>query len=82
MNLPTGDRAMEMLDEEHETLPTSPRDNNVYYLGSINNHNVVIAELPLASSNSAATVITQMKMTFPNFRYRLLVGTGGGVPVW
>lgn len=73
--------AMEMLDEEHESLPTSSRDNNVYHLGSINGHNVVIAGLPQACNNSAATVITQMRMTFPNLQYGLLVGIGGGVPV-
>lgn len=73
--------AMEMLDEEHESLPTSSRDTNVYHLGSINGHNIVIAGLPQACNTSAATVITQMRMTFPNLRYGLLVGIGGGVPV-
>src|SRR5438309_1073373 len=37
--------AMEMLDEEHERLPQSPTDHNVYNLGSIAGHNVVIAGL-------------------------------------
>ena len=30
--------AMEMLDEEHETLPQPRSDTNIYNLGSINNH--------------------------------------------
>ncbi|KAH8652836.1 hypothetical protein BGZ61DRAFT_216299 [Ilyonectria robusta] len=73
--------AMEMLDEEHEPLPQKPADHNVYKLGSINNHNIVVAGLPQTGNCSAATVVTQMRMTFPNLRYGLLVGIGGGVPV-
>ncbi|KAM3520609.1 hypothetical protein MY4038_009354 [Beauveria bassiana] len=73
--------AMEMLDEEHETLPQPRSDTNIYNLGTINNHNVVIAGLPKAGNCPAAAVITQMKMTFPNLKHGLLVGIGGGVPV-
>ncbi|KAK9853410.1 hypothetical protein MYU51_006489 [Penicillium brevicompactum] len=72
--------AMEMLDEEHQPLPQPSGDTNIYNLGSINNHNVVIAGLPRAGNCSAATVVTQMRMTFPNLKYGLLVGIGGGVP--
>src|SRR5262245_45453892 len=73
--------AMEMLDEEHESLPQKPADHNVYQLGSINNHNIVVAGLPQTGNCSTATVVAQMRMTFPNLRYGLLVGIGGGVPV-
>ncbi|GKU05909.1 unnamed protein product [Fusarium langsethiae] len=73
--------AMLMLDEEHEFLPQLPADHNVYKLGSINNHNVVIAGLHQPGNCPAATVVAQMRMTFPNLRYGLLVGIGGGVPV-
>lgn len=72
--------AILMLDTEHDQLPQSPNDHNVYALGSINGHNVVIASLPTAGNCSAATVITQMRNTFPNIRFGLLVGIGGGVP--
>ncbi|KAF7533969.1 hypothetical protein G7Z17_g13438 [Cylindrodendrum hubeiense] len=71
---------MAMLDEEHEPLPQKPADHNAYKLGSINNHNIVVAGLPQTGNCSAATVVTQMRMTFPNLRYGLLVGIGGGVP--
>jgi hypothetical protein len=73
--------ALEMLDEEHERLPNPPTDHNVYSLGSIGGHNVVIAGLYQPGNNPAATVVTQMRMTFPNLRFGLLVGIGGGVPV-
>jgi len=73
--------ALEMLDEEHERLPQPPTDHNVYSLGSIGGHNIVIAGLHQPGNNPAATVVTQMRMTFPNLRFGLLVGIGGGVPV-
>lgn len=73
--------AMEMLDEDHQALPQPIGDTNIYNLGSINDHNVVIAGLPKAGNCPAATVVTQMRMTFPNLKYGLLVGIGGGVPI-
>jgi nucleoside phosphorylase len=73
--------ALEMLDVEHDRLPQPPTDHNVYSLGSIAGYNVVIAGLHQAGSNPAATVVTQMRMNFPNLRFGLLVGIGGGVPV-
>jgi nucleoside phosphorylase len=42
---------------------------------------VVIAGLHQPGNNPAATVVTQMRTTFPNLRFGLLVGIGGGVPV-
>ncbi|KAK2728885.1 hypothetical protein CKAH01_10713 [Colletotrichum kahawae] len=50
--------AMEMPDEEHPTLPKSSADHNVYSLGSINGHNVVIAGLHQPGNCPAATVVT------------------------
>ncbi|KAH7309523.1 ankyrin repeat protein [Stachybotrys elegans] len=73
--------AMEMLDEEHEPLEQPSADHNVYSLGSINGHNVVIAGLYQTGNCSAAVVVTQMRMTFPKLKFGLLVGIGGGVPV-
>ena len=73
--------AMEMLDQEHEPLPQPTGDTNIYNLGEINHHNVVIVGLSGTGNRIAATVITQMKRTFPCLQYCLLVGIGGGVPV-
>ncbi|PVI07542.1 ankyrin repeat protein [Periconia macrospinosa] len=69
-----------MLDTKHEKLPQSSVDHNVYTLGSINSHNIVIASLPSTGNTSAATVITQLRNTFKQIRFGLLVGIGGGVP--
>lgn len=74
--------AMAMLDERHESLSKPPTDTNAYTLGSIGQHNIVIACLPKgnAGQNSAATVATQMVQTFSSIKIGLLVGIGGGIP--
>ena len=60
----------------------SPQDTNHYELGCIGQHNVVAACLPAREygTNSAADVVSKMRMTFPALQYCLLVGIGGGVP--
>ena len=74
--------AQEMLDEEHEDLEHHENDNNLYSLGRIGDHNVVIVCLPagLIGNNPAAAVATQMRSTFRSVRFGLMVGVGGGVP--
>jgi nucleoside phosphorylase len=71
--------AIEMLDEEYKRLPQSSTDHNVYSLGSIAGHNIVIAGLH--QLGNSPTVVAQMRMTFPNLKFGILVGIGGGVPV-
>jgi nucleoside phosphorylase len=74
--------AQEMLDDEHEDLEHDENDNNLYSLGRIGDHNIVIVCLPagLIGNNPAAAVATQMKATFRSVRFGLMVGIGGGVP--
>jgi nucleoside phosphorylase len=74
--------AQEMLDEEHDTLPSDAYDTNIYTYGRVGEHNVVIACLPEGQmgTNSAAAVAVQMKIAFPSTRFGLMVGIGGGVP--
>lgn len=74
--------ATAMLDEIHPAVQKPPNDPNYYTLGSIGNHNVIIACLPkgLIGTNSAATVATWMVSTFPRIKFGLMVGIGGGVP--
>ncbi|KAJ9412817.1 hypothetical protein QL093DRAFT_2595049 [Fusarium oxysporum] len=74
--------AQAMLDERHGELPRRPNDNNAYTLGSIKNHNIVIACLPQDQfgNNTAAIVLTDLKRTFPSIRHGLIVGIGGGAP--
>ncbi|CAG9983821.1 unnamed protein product [Clonostachys byssicola] len=74
--------ATAMLDHIHPDLPKPPTDHNTYTLGSVENHNVVIACLPKGKygTNSAATVATRMLDTFPSIKFGLMVGIGGGIP--
>lgn len=74
--------AKAMLDETHPALPQPKSDHNVYTLGSVGSHNVVVACLPAGvyGTISAATVVSHLVSTFPNIRFGLMVGVGGGVP--
>lgn len=71
-----------MLDKRHPDLPTQLSDQNIYTLGSIGDHNIAIACLPMGDigNNPAAAVATRMTSTFPSIRFWLMVGIGGGVP--
>jgi nucleoside phosphorylase len=71
-----------MLDEEYEKLPQSPFDTNLYSLGRIGVHNVVISCLPAGQlgPHSAAAVASKMKSKFTSIQFSLMVGIGGGVP--
>ncbi|KAJ6256493.1 hypothetical protein Dda_8355 [Drechslerella dactyloides] len=74
-----------MLDHEHDMLPAAdPKDDNTYLLGSIGNHNVVIACLPAKTAGkvSAATVAKDMTRSFKAIRFGLMVGIGGGAPYY
>ncbi|KAG7408365.1 Ankyrin repeat domain-containing protein 50 [Fusarium oxysporum f. sp. rapae] len=71
------------LDEEHEGPESvSANDSNNYTLGKIGKHNVVIAVLPHGEYgiSSAAGVAKDMLHSFPNVRFGLMVGIGGGAP--
>lgn len=74
--------ARAMLDEIHEPLPKHTDDDNTYVLGSIQQHNVVIACLPDGQygTNNAAIVAKSLLGTFGAIRICLMVGIGGGVP--
>ncbi|EPS41888.1 hypothetical protein H072_4149 [Dactylellina haptotyla CBS 200.50] len=74
--------AAAMLDERHPDLPKPSNDANTYILGSIGQHNIVIACLPKGKmgANPASTVATRMIGTFQSIKVGLMVGIGGGVP--
>ncbi|KAJ5709209.1 hypothetical protein N7493_010543 [Penicillium malachiteum] len=71
-----------MLDERHRTLPSKTTTQATYLLGKIAGHNAVVTCLPsgIYGITSAAVVVSQILSTFPNVRYGLVVGIGGGVP--
>ena len=71
-----------LLDQTHARLPYDSNDDTQYTVGSIGDHNVVIGCLSAGQigMGSAATVATRMRAKFPNLRFGLMVGVGGGVP--
>jgi nucleoside phosphorylase len=71
-----------MLDEEYQDLPCEPNNTNLYILGHIGEHNIVIACLPAGQTGtySAAGVAVQIKSKFTSIRFGVMVGIGGGVP--
>ncbi|CAJ0544603.1 Ff.00g036990.m01.CDS01 [Fusarium sp. VM40] len=75
--------AQSFLDEDHGQ-PTFrlPRDTNSYWLGAIGKHNIVMAVLPRGDDGtaSAAAVATNLLRSFPNVKYGVMVGVGGGAP--
>ncbi|KAM0405980.1 hypothetical protein ACHAPZ_002731 [Fusarium culmorum] len=72
--------ARAMLDAQHADLPRQGNDTNSYVLGTMHKHNIAIACLPEYGTNNAASVLSNLKNTFPNIRIGLMVGIGGGVP--
>ncbi|KAH0278235.1 Lipoxygenase, partial [Aureobasidium melanogenum] len=77
-----------MLDELIEqTIPLPPNDNNIYTYGRIKisgsdaSHIVAIAQLPLSNpgKSSTATIANNMRRTFPNLKFGIMVGIAGGV---
>lgn len=74
-----------LLDEEHGkplNFDQRPSDKLSYSWGSVGEHNVVIASLKAGQYGlvSAAEVAGAMLSSFPEIRFGLLVGIGGGIP--
>jgi nucleoside phosphorylase len=67
-------------DETHVCPNTA--SGKSYTTGTIGNHRVVIARLPLGSYgiSDATSVVVHMASDFPNVRFCLMVGIGGGAP--
>lgn len=75
--------AQAFLDEKHERPDhVSTNDSNIYTLGKLGKHNVVIGTLPDGEYGIAAAVgvAKGMLSSFPNVRIGLMVGIGGGAP--
>ncbi|KAJ9241205.1 hypothetical protein DTO166G5_1367 [Paecilomyces variotii] len=72
--------ARALLDEEDEPLEPSLHDDNLYLLGRIEKHNVVITFTGAYGTNTATQAVTNLVRSFPNIRFGLMVGIGGAVP--
>jgi hypothetical protein len=69
------------LDACHPDLKRCQHDSNLYVLGSIDKHNVVIAFLAERDirMNSMAFIVAQMISNFPSVGIRLMVRIGSGI---
>ncbi|RAH54575.1 WD domain protein [Aspergillus piperis CBS 112811] len=75
--------ACRMLDEEFTCQDlVESSDDNTYVFGRIMNHFIVIGCLPAGryGTSSASSVARDMLRSFPNLRFALMVGIGGGAP--
>jgi tetratricopeptide (TPR) repeat protein len=70
-----------MLDEIHLT-PVWITDPNIYALGELNGHYVVVVCLSggVNSTASAATAMSSIHLTFPRLKFAMVVGICGGIP--
>ncbi|GIC85878.1 Pfs and NB-ARC domain protein [Aspergillus udagawae] len=73
-----------LLDETYNRLRNEHmkdyRDVNVYTIGRMGKHNIVVCPMPRMGKVSAAGAATNLRFSFPNLRLALLVGICGGVP--
>jgi nucleoside phosphorylase len=75
--------AQEMLDEEHVELEKAADDTNLYSVGEMQGHNIVITCIAPGSTGvgQSTRTIPQLKKTYPNIRFSLIVGISSGMPV-
>lgn len=71
-----------LFDQTYEDIPTAQEDTNHYALGRIGPHNVVTTCLPAGEygTSAASDVVQNMRRSFPQVEFCLLVGIGGGAP--
>lgn len=74
--------ACALLDDEHDNPIDIGNDDNCYTFGSIGEHNVVVASLPMARMGltQAGMLATEMLRTFPKLRFGLMTGIAGAAP--
>ncbi|OIW26741.1 hypothetical protein CONLIGDRAFT_716964 [Coniochaeta ligniaria NRRL 30616] len=67
--------------EEH-TTHSVPEDDTLYRIGRIGGHYVVMAVCPRIGTHPAATLLANMRRSFPNIQHVLVVGIAGAVPCY
>ncbi|KAI1452444.1 purine and uridine phosphorylase [Annulohypoxylon moriforme] len=69
-----------VFDEEYEGLGRHPGDTNIYTIGRIGNHNVVLAHMPGMGKSIASSTAASLRSSFIGIEVALVVGICGGVP--
>ncbi|CBF73917.1 hypothetical protein AN8115.2 [Aspergillus nidulans FGSC A4] len=71
----------QMFDHTHgQPIGIDRGDLNHYEYGDVAGHNVVLCAAARPGTNNAAITATEVRRTFHNLKFGLLVGIGGGVP--
>ncbi|SPO07384.1 uncharacterized protein DNG_10078 [Cephalotrichum gorgonifer] len=63
--------------EDYEQFP---KHETTYHVGRIGPHWVAMVVCPRIGNSPAATVVTDMRRSFPNIKHVLVVGIAGGMP--
>ena len=78
------DAVIALLDHRWENVEEVyskvPGDSNVYTIGVLAAHHVVVAQMAHMGKDSAAGVAISLRATFPGVQLALVVGVCGGVP--
>ncbi|KAF2471639.1 purine and uridine phosphorylase [Lindgomyces ingoldianus] len=69
--------AKSALEQEYDEIYA---DGYRFYGGRIGEHNVVLGVQPTIGTDAASDLAARMSSAFPNIRFFLVVGIGGGVP--
>ncbi|KAL8956168.1 MAG: hypothetical protein Q9193_006231 [Seirophora villosa] len=65
---------------DRDTTVHVVHDSNIYQVGRIGNHHVVMVTLGKIGQGDIPYVASYMYHSFPNLKHTLLVGIGGGIP--
>jgi nucleoside phosphorylase len=65
---------------DSETYGKATGDTNIYSIGIVGHHNVVLVHLPNMGKVAAATAATSLLMSYKGISLALVVGICGGVP--
>jgi len=69
------------LDEQYTCEPKDPATSKfVFWYGRIKQHTIVVAQAPQMGPINAAHCASDVAHQFPNVRFALMVGIGGGIP--
>lgn len=74
--------AIRCLVANRKKLRGSTTDNNVYEIGELGSHRVLLASMPTGryGEQSAAAVVSTMLQSFPDVKDIIVMGIAGGVP--
>ncbi|KAJ5461596.1 uncharacterized protein N7458_003148 [Penicillium daleae] len=71
-----------ILDEEVKDYHKAPGDDNIYTLGKLLHHNVVLVYMAGMGKGAASQAASTIRSSYPEIKLALVVGICGGVPLY